>query len=316
MHALTIVCPVDYSECSKRALRYAGALAEHFGAHLAVLHVVDRTLAASAAIQQLDLVGGDGQRELESFTAEHLPPALSRGDRLERVLIVGAASREILRFARSRAADLLVMGTHGVSGVRKLIFGSTLRTVLHSVRIPLLAVPMAGHGDAAIGSPLVAAGPVLAPVDFSVESKAAARAAAGLACALGVPLLLVHVIAPPSSADFDWRRNSSSSDRTRRSAGDLMRELEESLPRDVEVWTRIESGDPPEQIARLAREKHSPVVVLSLGSSLTPGRRPGSIAYRVLCLAAVPILALPETRAGKPYVSHLQRMARPARAFQ
>jgi nucleotide-binding universal stress UspA family protein len=45
VHALTIVCPVDYSDCSKRALRFAGALAEHFGARLVVMHVFDPLVA-------------------------------------------------------------------------------------------------------------------------------------------------------------------------------------------------------------------------------------------------------------------------------
>ena len=57
VHALTIVCPVDYSDCSKRALHYAGALAEHFGARLVVLHVFDPMLVASSSIHQRDLLG-------------------------------------------------------------------------------------------------------------------------------------------------------------------------------------------------------------------------------------------------------------------
>jgi hypothetical protein len=64
MHRLTIVCPIDYSDCSKRALRFAGALAEHFGARLVVLHVFDPSIAGTAALHNFDITGSVGQQEL------------------------------------------------------------------------------------------------------------------------------------------------------------------------------------------------------------------------------------------------------------
>ena len=157
MHALTIVCPVDYSDCSKRALRYAGALAEHFGARLVVLHVFDPMLVAASTVQQVDLLGPDGEDELRSFVEDQLPASVSNR-RLVRVLTMGSPSMEILKTARSRTADLLVMGTHGFSGVRKLVYGSTLQAVLAGAPIPVLAVPLVDDRDA-IQAPLISLAP-------------------------------------------------------------------------------------------------------------------------------------------------------------
>ena len=305
MHALTIVCPVDYSDCSKRALRFAGALAEHFGARLVVLHVFDTLIAGTAALHQFDVTGADGQEELRSFTQDHLPPRVRDSNRLERVLLLGTPGPEIIELARNRDADLLVMGTHGFSGVRKTVFGSTLQEVLRRSHVPVLAIPILDHREEGIQAPLISTGPVLAPVDFSPESRAAARTAAGLARALGLPLTLLHVITRPTPGSMGWEHGPSTGDRTALTdPATLMKELAASLEADVPIPTVIVDGEPAEQIARLAREKRSAAIVMSLGSSAMR-RRPGSIAYRVLCLAPVPVLALPETPSGRLYVEYL-----------
>ena len=160
MHALTIVCPVDYSDCSRRALQFAGVLADHFGARLVVLHVFDPVLAGASALHQFDVTGADGQAELRSFIGEHLPSAIREGTQLEQLLLVGSPGREILKAARSREADLLVLGTHGFSGARKAVFGSTLQGVLRRARVPVLAVPLQDHREAGIQAPLISSGPI------------------------------------------------------------------------------------------------------------------------------------------------------------
>ena len=306
MHALTIVCPVDYSDCSKRALRFAGALAEHFAARLVVLHVFDPLVAGAAALHQFDLTGRDGQEELRFFTEDHLPASVRDSRRLERVLVLGTPGHEIIKLARERDADLVVMGTHGFSGVRKAFFGSTLQGVLRRAHVPVLAVPILDHREAGIQAPLISAGPVLAPVDFSAESRGAARAAAGLAAAVGLPLMLLHVIARPHPGSVGWEHATTQGDRTAvADPATLMGELAAALGTDASMSTRITDGDPAEQIARLARETRSALIVMSLGTSAMRRRKPGSIAYRVLCLAPVPVLALPRTSSGRLYVQFL-----------
>ena len=315
MHTLTIVCPVDYSDCSKRALRFAGALAEHFAARLVVLHVFDPLVAGTAALHQFDVTGRDGQEELRLFTEDHLPASVRESKRIERVLLLGTPGHEIIQLARERDADLLVMGTHGFSGVRKAFFGSTLQGVLRRAQVPVLAVPILDHREAGIQAPLIATGPVLAPVDFSAESRAAARAAAGLAAALGLPLMLLHVVARTNPGSAGWEHANTQGDRTALAdPATLMGELVASIGAGTSISTRVTDGDPAEQIARLARDKRSALIVMSLGSSAMRRRKPGSIAYRVLCLAPVPVLALPETSSGQLYVQYLNHGADVIRA--
>jgi nucleotide-binding universal stress UspA family protein len=221
---------------------------------------------------------------------------------------MGSPSEEILHSATSHGADLLVMGTHGFSGVRKLFYGSTLQAVLADAHLPVLAVPLVDHRDDAIQAPLISLAPILVPVDFSAESRAAAHAAAGLARALDLRLSLLHVIVSPQLGALGWQHAAGPADRTpSRDPSVLMSELVESLGPAVEVDVRIVCGDAAEQIARHAREKRTAFIVMSLGSSAMRNRRPGSIAYRVLCLAPVPVLALPETAAGRLRVDYLSQ---------
>jgi nucleotide-binding universal stress UspA family protein len=118
---------------------------------------------------------------------------------------------------------------------------------------------------------------------------------------------LLHVIAPPQPAALGWQRAAATGDRTAFSDPDVaLHDLSASFPADVDVDIQLLHGAAAEEIARHAREKRAAFIVMSLGSSAVRGRAPGSIAYRVLCLAPVPILALPERRVERVGIDHLQ----------
>jgi hypothetical protein len=91
----------------------------------------------------------------------------------------------------------------------------------------------------------------------------------------------------------------------------MLDEFATSIDVEAAIETRLTYGGAAEEIARIASDERASVVVMSLGSAATRGRGqlPGSVAYGVLCLAPTPILALPETPAGRFYVAHLQPAA-------
>jgi universal stress protein A len=285
-----IACPIDFSDCSKRALRYAGALASHLRATLDLIHVVDPLLAGAAAVQQLDVLGDEARAELRAFAeAEIVLPAASA-----LTIVRGSPDQEIVNYASRQRADVIVMGTHGLTGVRKAFFGSTAQGVLRKSPVPVLAVPLSGSGRADLDTPLVGSGPVLAPVDFSRESDAAAHLAAGLARALSVPLVLLHVTPARREVLEGWQHARNTwGDRTPAAVSpeSLLQQLTRSLDYHRSETSVLE-GVPAEEIARCARDREANVIVMSLSGAGT-GARPGSVAYRVLCLAPVPVLAIP-----------------------
>jgi len=143
----SIVCPVDFSAHSDRALGYAVDLAALTSAHLTIVHVVDPLfVAASEASGNRDALVSQTEREMRNL--------LSRiGDEHQRpknppdvVVAIGNPAEEILKQVVERQADLIVMGTQGLEGARRLVFGSTTESVLRESRVPVLAVPIADQG--------------------------------------------------------------------------------------------------------------------------------------------------------------------------
>jgi nucleotide-binding universal stress UspA family protein len=266
-----IACPIDYSDCSRRALRYAGALAEHFHVPLDVLHVVDPLLVTASAIHQVDVLGAEARAELEAFARRELPSTV----KTDASMAKGAPDKEIVRYVEDREADLIVMGTHGLQGLRRAFFGSTARGVLRRTQVPVLAVPLHETRRPDPERPLETAGPVIAAVDLTETSAGVARAAAALARALKVPCVLLHVEKTGNPAR--WAR-----------AENLLKEL--GAGAGTEVETLVTRGGTAAEISRHARERTASVVVMALSDV---GARAGSVTYDVLCETEVPVLAIP-----------------------
>jgi nucleotide-binding universal stress UspA family protein len=156
---------------------------------------------------------------------------------------------------------------------------------LRRASVPVLAVPLPERRSAQIDAPLVAPGPVLAPIDFSPESETAADVAARLARALSVPLVLLHVV--PAGQRAAMAGGPTPIERTE----SLVQTLAASIgPHPIE--TIVAAGIPADEIARCARERNVSVIVMAL-EGVGGAARPGSVAYRVLCLAPAPVLAVP-----------------------
>jgi universal stress protein A len=146
----TILCPVDFSDASRGALRHARVLAEHFGARLVLLAVEDPLLT-----EAIDLGTGhvwdpeDTRKELTRFAGNVLGSAQLKATTIEYEVSVGKPAQRILQVARDQGCDLIVMSTHGLTGVRKMFFGSTTERVLRETTIPVLATPPTDEGPLA-----------------------------------------------------------------------------------------------------------------------------------------------------------------------
>ena len=138
----SILSPVDFSEHSRHALRWAAAFAARFQSRLTVISVVDPLLAEAARIRLgQDLAKAETVPALREFVAatwsEAVQPAGANGRHDDG----WGAGDAILEAARADAADLIVMGTQGLGGFRKWLLGSTTERLLRRTHIPVLAVP-------------------------------------------------------------------------------------------------------------------------------------------------------------------------------
>jgi len=138
-----LVCPVDFSEVSLHALRYAADLGRECGARLVLLHVVEPIVAPSdfsfGPVTLTEVEDGLLDRAKaaleESAGKLGLPPG-----RTEVAVARGRASDEIVRTAAEKKADLIVMGTHGYAGFSHALLGSTAERVVRKARCPVLTV--------------------------------------------------------------------------------------------------------------------------------------------------------------------------------
>ena len=104
-----------------------------------------------------------------------------------------------MRPRNSCSCELIVMGSHGLSGARKLFFGSTTERVLRETPLPVLVTPPVDPGPVHIEGARALLHRIVVPVDLSPSSVHQTRIASGLAEALTLPLILVHVIEPVKS---------------------------------------------------------------------------------------------------------------------
>ncbi|OFW16734.1 MAG: hypothetical protein A3F69_01110 [Acidobacteria bacterium RIFCSPLOWO2_12_FULL_66_10] len=138
----SILCPVDFSEHSRAALRHAAAVAASGRGRVTALFVNDALLvAAAAAAYDARLLATSTDAELRRFVTTSLPVAAAR--RVRYATAIGKPGREIVRLAAKQGADLIVMGTHGMGAAGRLFFGSVTDYVLRHTPVPLLAVPPA-----------------------------------------------------------------------------------------------------------------------------------------------------------------------------
>lgn len=139
----SILCPVDFSEHSERALGYALQLAALTGAHLNIMTAVDPFLdAASQAAGHHDAVVKQTQDEIQGLLSRISAERRALREAPGIVVATGAAADEILKQIRECNSDLVVMGTQGLEGTRRLVFGSTTERVLRESPVPVLAVPI------------------------------------------------------------------------------------------------------------------------------------------------------------------------------
>jgi universal stress protein A len=138
-----IVCPVDFSESSERAAHYAAALARQLGAGLHFVHAWQMPVYAfpdGAVILGPDVVTqitGELQKSLDALAERHAQPDLA----IQSHLVQGLADREVVRVAKELGAELIVMGTHGRTGLPHLFLGSVAERVVRTSSVPVLTVP-------------------------------------------------------------------------------------------------------------------------------------------------------------------------------
>jgi nucleotide-binding universal stress UspA family protein len=301
-----ILCPVDSSEFSRRALDRAFAIARWYGSTVTALHVItpvpvlvaspyyvgpDPLTPVALSEPGLQRVRGDIACLIESERV----PEVEVGVVVEEA---PDAYREILRQADRLDADLIVMGTHGRSGFDRLFLGSVAEKVLRKSRRPVMTVP--SHAPDAMPRGPLPFKRILVGMDFSAAARTALDYAITLAGEADATLTLVHVmeVVPhfheaASPVAFDMVTWSE----------DVRKRLRALVSDSVRSFCTVEEvvtlGKPYCDILQVAREKASDVIVMGVqGRNAADLLLFGSTTHRVLCGATCPVLTLRERKSA------------------
>lgn len=150
-----ILVPTDFSDGSAEALDYARMLSRKFGAHVHLLHVLDTSgLVNVISANGYAAIIPDLFNDLIAERREQLDALLSRDERrpgrvTTAVTPAGDAAREIVRYAAEQHIDLIVIGTHGRTGLPRVLLGSVAESVLRQAVCPVITVgPQTTEGHA------------------------------------------------------------------------------------------------------------------------------------------------------------------------
>jgi len=137
MKVSTILFPTDFSPFGQEALRWATALARDSGAKLIIIHVEEPPMAYGGG--ELYLGSEQGDREELRKSLVKIVPADSKVA-FEHKLLVGDPATAIVETAANENADLIVIGTHGRTGLTRLLMGSVAEAVVRRAKCPVLTV--------------------------------------------------------------------------------------------------------------------------------------------------------------------------------
>jgi len=145
MDVRSILLPTDFSDCARHAVPVAAELARLLGARVVCLHVVEAVvqpvgwtpLAEPLPAAELgEQLGASAARELPAFSQS----GEFEGLEVEDLIARGEPAAEIVRVAEERGAGMIVISSHGRTGLGRIIFGSTAESVVRHARCPVLVV--------------------------------------------------------------------------------------------------------------------------------------------------------------------------------
>ncbi|MFW6084185.1 MAG: universal stress protein [Gemmatimonadota bacterium] len=276
----TIVCPTDLSDASLEAIPLATRMARLHGADLHLLHI-HLLHSITPSEEDVPFPGEEEARaELETSAGE------IEWSRVEHEIRRGVnAAPTILEYAEEHDADMIVMGSHGRRGFRRLLLGSVTEEVVRLAPFPVLVVrnrpekPAPREVDR-----------VIVPVDFSVSASAVIETARELASALDVPLELLHAVEPIPYAQMSYPIAIDHDD-FRTHAQQRLQSYADDVEHAPGVTARTVIGMADQVIIEAVERSAAPLVVMSShGHSGLARVLLGSTAERLLRHAPCPVM--------------------------
>jgi nucleotide-binding universal stress UspA family protein len=135
-----ILVAIDGSKCARKAFERAVRMAEASGGSLTIIHVLQLPSTAGFGKKLTAEIEGFFRKDAKLFLAEHAQEAGMKGVRADTVLARGNPAQAILHAAESAGADVIIIGSRGLGGMKGLLLGSVSHAVVQHASVPVLVV--------------------------------------------------------------------------------------------------------------------------------------------------------------------------------
>ncbi len=283
-----ILFATDFSSPSEQALPYALSIARHYDSRVFVLHVMRPDLFEMVPPESSSSLLDQARVHAEKEMTNLLISGQLRDVPHQVLLTQGDLWAVIAEVLQLHQIDLVVVGTHGRTGARKILLGSAAEEIFRLAECPVLTV-----GPRVTGAPPSEThfSHILYATDFTSQSEAATSYAFSLAQEHGAHLTLLHVV----------KEGEHVSEQNGAMLQDFFRRrLRGLVPEGAEAWcdpeVAVEFGMPAEMILKAAAERRADLIVLGIRRSATfAGHLPPATAYKVVCQSHCPVLTVRST---------------------
>ncbi len=136
-----ILCPIDHSVCSKEALKYAVSFAMKDNSKLYLLHVIDiRAFDESIDTMTPQMPDDESLKQLKTKLLDCIPEEIRDDMEVEAIVVQGIPFVEIITTAKENDIDMIVIGSHGRTGITHMMMGSVSEKVVRKAPCPVLTV--------------------------------------------------------------------------------------------------------------------------------------------------------------------------------
>ncbi len=285
-----ILVPLDGSPLSERAIAYAESVAQRWQSELVLLRSVETV--PSAALMMAE-AAGEFSSDVEVYLRKHADEINAHGLKAITRIAYGTPADGIIQTAKDEQVDLILMATHGRTGLGRLVFGSVAEAVLRHTPVPLLLVR---SWDESAAPAAISGHPhVLVPLDGSAFAEQALPTAANMAMALGGKLILLHSVSPFESAAIPAFTTLEPPQEQADHLAIAKHYLQDLVVRGVTSGCQVEFDVrldvPTLAIAEAARDHNAALVVMATHGRGALGRMVlGSVADATLKHTRVPLL--------------------------
>lgn len=287
-----ILVPIDFSEYSERAFNYALALSGQFGSRLTLINIDElfRSVYPEDGMQlynieetaqkRIELIQSQLQKYIQQAAEKNIPAtyAIVRGD---------SVSEKLLEHIEQNQYDMVVMGTHGRTGLKHIFLGSIAEKIVRLSPAPVLTIHECVD--------CFKAKKILVPIDFSAYSLQALEYAKSIANSLGAEITVMHVIERVIYPAFYPEGYYPIVDFEPKLHDQILESIDVFLKQipDITVDKVVTAGRPSDEIVQYANNNQIDLIIMATrGLSGLQHLIVGSTAERIVRLSSIPVLTV------------------------